>query len=141
MEILSQYNTINSYKQLSRVGTEPLDSNSHVRLPQHIPEDELSPEEQLNQDREAQATQDAKDAEAQAKKDAQKDYAAGYLSHHSKQTQVEIYLSVATDSNVSLGSNTASIIESLRDVQQQNNRVEAYATYKENQENEKPALY
>ena len=76
------------------------------------------------------------EAATQAEKDAQRATATDYLAHKSKQSQVEIYLAVATDSKVELGNDsTASIIESLRDVQKQNNAVQAYATYKENQAN------
>ena len=73
---------------------------------------------------------------AQDEKNAMRATATDYLAHKSKQSQVEIYLAVATDSKVELGNDsTASIIESLRDVQKQNNAVEAYATYQENQNN------
>ncbi len=74
-------------------------------------------------------------AQDQASKDAQRANATDYLAHKSMQSQVEIYLAVATDGEVSLGdSELPSILDSLRDVQKQNNAVEAYATYKENQE-------
>lgn len=74
-------------------------------------------------------------ATAQATRDEQRANGVDYVAQQSKQSQAEIYLSVATDSKVELGTNgdTASIVESLRDVQKQNNAVEAYATYKENQ--------
>ena len=71
---------------------------------------------------------------AQDEKDAMRSTATDYLAHKSKQSQVEIYLAVATDNKVELSNDsTASIIESLRDVQKQNNAVEAYSTYQENQ--------
>jgi hypothetical protein len=104
------------------------------------PIEELTPEEEMDARYEEQAAQEMKDAEAQAKKDAQREYAVGYVAHQSKQTQVEIYLSVATDGDVSLGNDTISILESLRDVQKQNNQVQAYATYQEHQSDTKPAL-
>ncbi len=73
----------------------------------------------------------------QAQKDAQRENATDYLAHKSMQSQVEIYLAVATDGKVDIGNDkTPSIIESLRDVQKQNNAVEAYATYDKNQKNE-----
>ncbi len=81
------------------------------------------------------------EAASQEQKDAQRGYATDYLAHKSKQSQMEIYLSVATDSDVDLGNDTANIIESLRDVQKQNNAVEAYTTYQDNQQGGKPALY
>jgi len=78
------------------------------------------------------------DAQTQATKDAQRGVAVDYIDAQSKKSQVEIYLSVATDDKVSLDNDTASVIESLRDVQKQNNAVEAYATY---QNSTKAVLY
>ena len=78
----------------------------------------------------------------QAQKDAQRGVAVDYLAASSKQSQVEIYLAVATDGKHESNSNsTADVIETLRDVQKQNNAVQAYATYQENQVQGKPALY
>lgn len=86
----------------------------------------------LNNAQEAKATQTAE--QVQASKDSQRDNATNILSTQSKKSQVEIYLSVASEGNDNpIENNTASIIESLRDVQKQNNAVEAYAAYKENQ--------
>jgi len=99
------------------------------------PIEELTPEEEMNARYEDQATQAQKDADAQAKQDAQREYAAGYVSHQSKQTQVEIYLSVATGSDAPIGNDTISTLETLRDIQKQNNQVQAYASYQENQTN------
>jgi uncharacterized protein (UPF0264 family) len=81
---------------------------------------------------------DAKKTEAtdsiQEQKDSLRAYAMDYTAAQSKKSQAEIYLSVATDSDVDLTSgDTASVIENLREVQKQNNTVEAYATYKQNQ--------
>ncbi len=94
----------------------------------------LTPQGQTNVDnKQADNTAQAQ-AASQAEKDAQRATATDYLAHKSKQSQVEIYLAVATDNKVELGNDdTASIIESLRDVQKQNNAVQSYATYQENQ--------
>ena len=73
------------------------------------------------------------EAQTQAKQDQRRENGVDYIAQQSKQSQIEIYLSVATDSDVSVGNDTPSVIESLRDVQKQNNAVEAYATYQENQ--------
>ena len=73
------------------------------------------------------------EAQTQAKQDQRRENGADYIAHQSKQSQVEIYLSVATDSDVDLGNSTANVIETLRDVQKQNDAVEAYAKYQENQ--------
>ncbi|MEA3522560.1 MAG: hypothetical protein U9R50_06270 [Campylobacterota bacterium] len=134
-------NTANQY-QAMHIYQKPEHSIQPVPNPEPSePVEELTPEEEMDARYEDQAAQDLEDAQTQAKQDAQREYAAGYVAHQSKQSQVEIYLAVATDSDVSLGNNTASIIESLRDVQKQNNRVEAYAIYQENQNNTQPELY
>ncbi len=73
------------------------------------------------------------ESQSEAKRDEQRGLAVDYLGAQSKQSQVEIYLAVATDGEYSSDNSTASVIESLRDVQKQNQAVEAYATYKENQ--------
>lgn len=102
----------------------------------------ITPQGELNvaNKQEEKATQVSD--EEQATKDAQRGVATDYLGAQSKKSQVEIYLAVATDSKVSLGENdTASIIESLRDVQKQNNAVQGYATYQENQKGGNPALF
>ncbi|MEA1982323.1 MAG: hypothetical protein U9N39_02165, partial [Campylobacterota bacterium] len=80
--------------------------------------------------------------EEQAQKDAQRGVAVDYLAASSKQSQVEIYLAVATDGKYESNSNaTADIISTLRDVQKQNDAVAAYATYQDNQAEGRPALY
>ena len=89
-------------------------------------------ETKVNNAQEDQAAQSA--AEVQANKDSQRENATNVLAHQSKKSQVEIYLAVATEGNDSpVEQNTAQILESLRDVQKQNNAVEAYATYQTNQ--------
>jgi hypothetical protein len=94
----------------------------------------LTPEGELNVSNAKEANLAEEAATAQAKKDEQRDNVVDYIGYQSKKSQVEIYLSVASDSEDSLGNNdTISIIESLRDVQKQNNIVEAYATYAQNQ--------
>ena len=100
-------------------------------------DDELSltPQGQLNLSNKQDTNAAEQTAQAQAQKDEQRVSAADLLGHKSKQSQVEIYLAVATDGEVGTKSgSTASIIETLRDVQKQNNAVEAYATYQTNQD-------
>jgi len=93
----------------------------------------------VNNAKEDKATEVA--AEEQAQKDTRRGVAVDYTAAQSKKSQVEIYLAVATDGEYSSNSNTTvSILESLRDVQKQNNAVEAYATYQVNQENSKPSF-
>jgi len=94
----------------------------------------LTPQGEVNVDTKQEANAAEVAADEQAKKDAQRGFATDALAHQSKQTQVEIYLSVATDSQVSVNDNGMSdSIEILRDIQKQNNAVESYAAYQENQ--------
>ncbi|MCD6173369.1 MAG: hypothetical protein J7J96_06215 [Sulfurimonas sp.] len=96
----------------------------------------LTPQGQNNIDNKKADNTAEQTAAEQAQKDAQRENATDYLAHKSMQSQVEIYLAVVTDGKVDIGNDkTPSIIESLRDVQKQNNAVEAYATYQENQKN------
>ncbi len=94
----------------------------------------LTPQGETNINNSQEEKETASEAEAQANKDSQRESATNVLAHQSKKSQVEIYLAVATQGNNSpIENNTAQIIESLRDVQKQNNAVEAYATYQTNQ--------
>ncbi|MFT5660134.1 MAG: hypothetical protein ACI9TV_000774 [Sulfurimonas sp.] len=86
----------------------------------------------LSSEQETSATQVQE--ETQAQQDAKRENGVDYIGAQSKKSQVEIYLAVATDNKVEFSDDkTPSIIESLRDVQRQNNTVAAYATYQENQ--------
>ena len=94
----------------------------------------LTPQGELNVANAQQASADKDAAASQAKKDGTRETAVDYVAYQSKKSQVEIYLSVATDSNVEIGNDTKTIIESLRETQKQNNNVQAYAQYQENQQ-------
>lgn len=142
MQVQSQNNSYASMNMYQQPVETRLPINTLPEEPVVEASPELSPEDQLQQDREKQAALDAQAQESQEKKDAQREYAVGYVAHESKQTQVEIYLSVMSDSKVELGSDDlVSTIEILRDVQKENNAVAAYATYQENQNAEKATLY
>ena len=136
---MNPYASMNAYQQPVEV------RSAAVTLPSTPivePKPELSPEEQLKQDREKQAKLDSLAAESEAKKDAQREAAVGFIAHESIKTQAEIYLSVAAESKVDLGgSSVVDGIATLRDLQKQNNAVAAYATYQENQAGTKPELY
>ncbi len=94
----------------------------------------LTPQGQNNINNKRANNESEEEATTQAQKDAQRANATDYLAHKSMKSQVEIYLAVATDGKVDLNSDAApTIIESLRDVQKQNNIVKAYAAYAENQ--------
>jgi len=103
---------------------------------------ELTPQGELNVNNAKNAKSTETEQAAQAQKDAERGVAVDYLNASSKQSQVEIYLAVATDGKYESNTKaTADVIETLRDVQKQNDAVQAYATYQENQAQGKPALY
>ncbi len=95
----------------------------------------LTPQGELNARNKRDAKVEQTQEEEQAKKDEQRGLAVDYLESQSKKSRAEIYLSVSHDSKESSLGSTANIISSLRDVQKQNNAVQAYATYQENQNN------
>jgi len=90
-------------------------------------------ETNINNAKEDQAAQAA--AESQAEKDAARATATDFLAASSKKSQVEIYLAVATEGKADSDNATLDVISNLRDVQKQNNAVQAYATYQEAQKN------
>ena len=95
----------------------------------------LTPQGELNVSNAQQAKTDEAAAEVQAKKDDVRGTVVDYAAYQSKKSQVEIYLAVATDSKVEVGSDsTPSILENLRQTQKENNIVQAYAQYQENQQ-------
>jgi len=101
----------------------------------------ITPQGQNNINNAVDAKKLEEETATQEKNDSLRATAVDYTAAQSKKSQVEIYLAVATDGEVDLNNNsTASILESLRDVQKQNNAVEAYATYKENQQAGQPEL-
>ena len=102
---------------------------------------QLTPQGETNLNNAKEAAAAKTEAETQAKKDAVRSSATDFLAASSKKSQVEIYLAVATDGKVSQDNQTADVIKSLRDVQKQNNLVQAYATYQEAQKNGIPSLY
>jgi len=96
-------------------------------------EEELSPEEKLNLQKELEAVQTQKEQEEQAQKDALRGFVVDYVGVQSKKTQAEIYLSGMLENDVDL-TNDVTLLESLRDVKKQNDFINGYATYKELQD-------
>ena len=102
---------------------------------------ELTPQGQTNVNNAKEDLKAEVAAESQAQKDATRATATDFLAASSKKSQVEIYLAVASEGKIDSDNATADVISSLRDVQKQNNAVQAYATYKEAQQNGIPSLY
>jgi len=102
---------------------------------------ELTPQGQNNIANNQEDKANAEATQEQAKTDEQRANAVDYLAYQSKKSQVKIYLAVATDGKYEDNNSTPSVLESLRDVQKQNNSVQAYASYQENQDFNRPSLY
>ncbi len=126
----------------SKVSNEDIYEASNGNAIRQDGEITLTSQGELNVSNAQEANTAEMELAAQDEKDAMRSNATDYLAHQSKKSQVEIYLSVAADSKVEVGTagDTASILESLRDVQKQNNAVAAYATYAENQKGGQAAL-
>ncbi len=147
----NQYQSLQSQQQPITIPVEPTDpkySNKEIYeasqgnvIRGDQGELKLTPqgETNLNSAKDEKASQVA--AETQAQKDSARESATGFLAASSKKSQVEIYLAVATDGKASQDNATADVISELRDVQKQNNAVQAYATYQEAQKNGTPALF
>jgi len=101
----------------------------------------LTPQAETNINNAKNEAADTVAAEEQATKDARRGNATDYLATSSKKSQAEIYLAVASEGKVDSNNATADVVNSLRDVQKQNNTVQAYATYKEAQNSTTPSLY
>lgn len=93
----------------------------------------LTPQGQTNLNNAKNDATTQAQAETQANRDSARESATNFLAASSKKSQVEIYLAVATDGTSSSNNKTADVISELRDVQKQNNAVQAYATYLEAQ--------
>jgi len=90
---------------------------------------ETTPEEFLEIKDNVQEVSATAQEDAQAQKDAQRENFVGLVGLNSRQTQAEIYLSVALDESVSLGTDNSEMMKSLQKVQDQNNAIKAYAAY------------
>jgi len=101
----------------------------------------LTPQGETNVNNAKEEAVESKATEVQEGKDATRAVGVDYLAASSQKSQVEIYLAVATDGKYSSNDATADVISELRNVQKQNNAVQAYATYQEAQQNGRPALY
>ena len=150
-------NNTNNYQMLSTqqkqttqpLPQEPTNSNKDIynatggNAVRSDGEVKLTPQGQSNLTNAQESNAAEQQVASEAQKSSQRETATNFLANQSKKSQVEIYLSVATDSKAEVGSNgdTVSILESLRDVQKQNNAVAAYATYQENQNPTKIAQF
>jgi len=133
MEISSQINDFQAMTVHQKPITAPVEVQEN--LISQGGEVALSSEKQntISNAKDEKSAQDA--VQTQEQNNTQASVAVDYLGAKAEQSQTEIYLAVATQSEESSKSSTASAVESLRNVQKQNNELEAYVAYKENQNN------
>lgn len=96
----------------------------------HKPDINLTPEEKLDIQQTIEDAIAKREAEKEQKAQRTRSLLAQYTKTQSVKTQVEIYLSVATDSDVDFNSDS-NLIEILSDIKKQNDMMAGYATYKE----------
>ena len=137
MQVTSQ---INSYQDLN-IQQKPVTIKPDQQEEKRLSDTDISTEKRLEIENRVDDKKIAVTDKSQEEKDQLRGVMVDRLEHQSKKTQVEIYLSVATDSNVKLGeSSTKDSLNILRDVQKQNNEVVAHATYQENQKESATSL-
>jgi hypothetical protein len=101
----------------------------------------LTPQGQVNYNNEKEALAAQTAATIQAEKDALRATATDFIEQSSKKSQLEIYFAVATDGESAEDDTTIEVLSNLRDVQKQNNTIEAYAKYQEAQNSTNPSFY
>jgi len=131
MQVTNNYQDLSTYQK--PVTIQPVPQKD--KLPSDL---ELSPEKKLEIGNAIDEKKSTIVEMNQEQKDKARNSMVNIIDHQSKKSQVEIYLSVAQDNKVE-SNDTLDAINTLRDVQKQNNTVAAYATYKENQGNVTPS--
>ena len=139
-DAMVEASSMNDYSALMRYQREA--SIQPIEKPISIPEEDLKPSIPVEkymelQDKIEDKTQEYQ--EAQEEKDAKtRQFIAGYAGIESKKTQFEILLEGMNPEDDVVDESESSLIDSLnilRDIQQQNNTVKAYAAYQEWQQN------
>jgi len=96
---------------------------------------DITPQGELNIANAKNAKEEELSAKIQEEKDSNRATFTKLLETSSKKSRIEIYFATASDGEIDMDNQTLSVFNTLRDVQKQNNMVQAYATYKELQEN------
>jgi biotin synthase-related radical SAM superfamily protein len=123
----SQYNSLLQY-QRDFVTIPEFDEQEIVGDIKDILEDVTQKAQEQYQEKLTQAKESLDE-----KKDDTRAFLADYAGVQSKKSQWDIYMSVMTQSDVDTSDDgTINFLEELRDVQKQNNTVEAYALYAQN---------
>jgi hypothetical protein len=131
MEVNNNYNP---YLQLATYQRNTVAEDGPSILP--IPQPEEPQKEPLLSDEQKEALQEYKtqqDAKEQEQRDALREYAVASIGVNSKKTQFEIYMTGMLDEEVDI-TNDMKFLDSLREVQKQNEAVRGYAVYKELQD-------
>ena len=125
------YLHLGRYQQPITVPGAPSEENP-VTIPE-FEKPELSPEQRLALEKSLQERLDEAEEKAQEEQDALRGLTVGYVGLQSKKTQWEIYMSVTTQTDMqSDAQDGVAFYRTLRDIQEQNNTIKAYAAYREN---------
>ena len=100
----------------------------------------ITPEGESSVVEEQQVKSEVVAAEEQVKKEDTRGNVVDYTASQSKKSQIEISFVVEENSDVQTQQDTATSIKNLRETQKQNDVVEAYSKYQENQQG-KPVLF
>jgi hypothetical protein len=127
------YQYLQQYQQPQKEG--PVSTPVEPQPPITIPEYErptLPTETQMElQDRINEKRAELGDT-LQSQKDAIRQYTVAYTGAQSKKTQFEIYMNNSTDSHIDSDAPTGiEFMQTLRDIQKQNNTIKAFAAYQD----------
>ncbi|WP_456453383.1 hypothetical protein [Hydrogenimonas sp.] len=128
---LMQYQQPNAIRPPATI--QPIEERPDLITIPEFEKPELSPETRLELKKRLEEKLDDTKESYRAQRDALRELTVGYVGVQSKKTQWEIYLSGMSEGEV--GSDAPSGVEfyqMLRDIQQQNNTIKAYAAYGEN---------
>jgi hypothetical protein len=103
-----------------------------VTIPEYEPP-EISPQKRLELRERLKEGFEEAEKNRRAEEEAMRQLTVGYVGLQSKKTQWEVYMSGTTGSD--MGSDAPGGVEFyklLRDIQEQNNTIKAYAAYQEN---------
>ena len=138
MQVDSSMNSYANLMQYQRLSIPEKPQENPVTIPefddQEIVESikEITQEIKTDLQENLQEKVDVAKQEDQEKKDNTREFLADYAGVQSKKNQWDIYMSVMTESEVDTSNDdTINFLNNLRDIQEQNNRVEAYAHYQE----------
>ena len=138
MQVDNATSTYATLMQYQRPSIPEVPQENPITIPEYNDQEIIDTIENIADELKSNLQEDLQDKvaqyqeETQAKKDDARAFLADYAGVQSKKNQWDIYMSVMTESDVDTSNdNTIDFLKNLRDIQEQNNRVEAYALYKE----------